>query len=72
MSPDQSAQLKQLRADAKALRVTISSIRGAGADQKLIDQARWELYFVEKLVIESMPKEKLQSHATIAKERNNE
>ena len=58
MTPDRHAQLRQLRADATALRITISSIRGAGADHDLIDQARHELVYVVKLTIEAITKGK--------------
>ena len=40
LSPDQQAQLDQLRADAKALRIDLSALRASGADSKLVDAAR--------------------------------
>src|SRR3972149_7706961 len=57
MKPDQSAQLKQLREHARALRIDISGARAAGADQKLIEQARWELLWAVKLTIEAIQRD---------------
>jgi hypothetical protein len=56
MTPDHSAQLKQIREHAKALRVDLSAALAAGADPALIEQARWELVYVVKLAIEAMEK----------------
>jgi len=56
MKPDQSAQLRQLREHAKALRIDISGARAAGADTKLIEQARWKFVSAIKLTIEAIDK----------------
>ena len=56
MTPDNSAQVKQIREHAKALRVDISGARAAGADSKLIEMARHELVFVVKLTLEAIEK----------------
>lgn len=56
MSPDQSAQLKQLREHAHALRVDLSAALAQGADPALIEQARWELVYVVKLALEAITK----------------
>ena len=56
MTPDRSAQIKQIRDHAKALRVDISAAAAAGADPALIVQARWELVYVVKLTIEAIEK----------------
>ena len=56
MTPDRSAQVQQIRDHAKALRVDISAAAAAGADRVLIENARWELVYVVKLIIEAIEK----------------